>query len=66
MQVTAKASESCGVRVTGDCGDRGRLPWKSGDSLRPWNSAEGNREPEKGSKIGPDVLTYMEGELGSR
>ena len=31
-----------------------------GVSPRPWNSAEGNGESEN---IGPDVVTYMEGEL---
>lgn len=29
-----------------------------------WNSAESNREPENGSKIGPDVVICMEGGPG--
>lgn len=37
-------------------GSSGRV----GVSPRPWNSAEGNGESEN---IGPDVVTYMEGEL---
>lgn len=31
-----------------------------------WNSAESNREPEKGSRIGPDVVACTEAGLGSR
>lgn len=31
-----------------------------------WNSAESSREPEKGSRIGPDVVACTEAGLGSR
>lgn len=44
-------------------GTKGGSFGRVGVSRRPWNSAEGNGESEKGSNIGPDVVTFMEGEL---
>lgn len=44
-------------------GTKGGSFGRGGGFRRPWNSAEGNGESEKGSNIGPDVVTFMEGEL---
>lgn len=56
---TAKAGEGCCVELTQDCGDRGWLTGVGGGRPRwLWNSAEGNREPENGSKIGPDAVAW--------
>ena len=60
-QITAKAGDSFGGGESQETvGTEDSSSGRVGVSPRPWNSAEGNGESEN---IGPDVVTYMEGEL---